>query len=221
VLTGHPNDIRRNGVEVTHFGRLTRSGRSCPPASNGTRSKKGAVLKSRSLGTTGPTVSALGQTEGLDAANLARRVQVLEDRDALRGLMLQGWRALDRKDWQTWIDCWAEDAVFEFGPWGTIEGRQAIRDKVVEAETPYQSMQHHIVNMHFDIDGDRATGFGYMWFVGVVGELQGNDPYAMGGPYEWEYVRTDQGWRLAVQRLGVWWTQGRDAVGAFDDETAS
>ncbi|GAA5614179.1 nuclear transport factor 2 family protein [Streptomyces platensis] len=146
---------------------------------------------------------------------LARRLQHLEDKESLRALMIHGWRALDRKDWRTWIECWAEDAVLEFGPWDHIHGREAILAKVIEAEAPYATMQHHLLNMDFEVRGDRATGIGYMWFVAVTGPGTAASPYAMGGPYAWEYTRTADGWRLTRQQLGVWWTMGEDTLDAF------
>ncbi|MEK8168896.1 nuclear transport factor 2 family protein [Streptomyces sp. M19] len=103
-----------------------------------------------------------------DHDSLVRRVRALEDQEALRALMIRGWRALDRKDWRTWSACWAEDAVVEFGPWEAIHGREAIRARVEEAESPYANMQHHLLNTHFEVAGDRATGIGYMWFVAVT-----------------------------------------------------
>ncbi|MER6845562.1 nuclear transport factor 2 family protein [Streptomyces platensis] len=146
---------------------------------------------------------------------VAQRLQRLEDKESLRALMIHGWRALDRKDWRTWIECWAEDAVLEFGPWDHIHGREAILAKVVEAEAPYATMQHHILNMDFEVRGDRATGIGYMWFVAVTGPGTAASPYAMGGPYAWEYARHTDGWRLTRQQLGVWWTMGEDTLDAF------
>ncbi|MFB6615013.1 hypothetical protein ACIGFK_36900 [Streptomyces sp. NPDC085524] len=38
---------------------------------------------------------------------LARRLRVLEDKEALRALLIRGWRSLDRKDWQVWAGCWS------------------------------------------------------------------------------------------------------------------
>ncbi|MEU1290939.1 nuclear transport factor 2 family protein [Streptomyces sp. NPDC005840] len=155
-----------------------------------------------------------------DTHDLARRVRALEDRDALRALMMRGWWALDRKDWTTWSACWTEDAVLEFGPWERVRGRDAVRAKVEEAESPYATMQHHILNLHVDVDasGDRATGTGYMWFVAVTAPGRTTTPYAMGGPYDWEFRREDTGWLLSRQRLGVWWTTGEDTVGAFEGD---
>ncbi|CAL9478932.1 hypothetical protein SUDANB171_02991 [Streptomyces sp. enrichment culture] len=158
-------------------------------------------------------------------AALERRLGLLEDKEAVRALLLRGWRALDRGDWGAWSACWAEDAVLEFGPWGEIRGRDAIRARVEEAESPYAAMQHHILNLHVEVEaagdaaGDRATGIGYMWFVAVGGPAPGAvaAPYAMGGPYDWEFRRDPgRGWLVARQRLGVQWTHGADPLRAFE-----
>ncbi|MBL1099321.1 nuclear transport factor 2 family protein [Streptomyces coffeae] len=153
-----------------------------------------------------------------DYNSLMRRVRVLEDKEALRTLMIRGWRALDLKDWETWIACWADDATLEFGPWETIRGKEAIRATVERAESAYPSMQHHILNMHIAIEDeneDRATGIGYMWFVAVTEPGRTASPYSMGGPYAWEFSRGRDGWLLTRQRLGVWWTHGEDTRKAF------
>ncbi|WP_077058012.1 nuclear transport factor 2 family protein [Streptomyces sp. MP131-18] len=148
--------------------------------------------------------------------SLVGRLRALEDKEALRTLMIRGWRALDRKDWRAWIGCWAEDAVLEFGPWEKTHGKEAVLAKVKAAESPYPSMQHHILNMDFDVEGDRATGIGYMWFVAVTAPGRTSSPYAMGGPYDWEFRRGPDGWLLVRQRLGVWWTSGEDTLHAFE-----
>ncbi|MFD9359747.1 nuclear transport factor 2 family protein [Streptomyces sp. NPDC060031] len=152
--------------------------------------------------------------------DLSRRLGVLEDKEALRALMIRGWRALDRKDWRAWSGCWAQDAVLEFGPWGTIRGREAIRARVEEAEATYPTMQHHILNSHFEVAGDRATGIGYMWFVTDPAPGTATSPYALGGPYDWEFRREGRGWVLVRQILGVWWTEGEDPLGSvFGDHS--
>ncbi|PWS43344.1 DUF4440 domain-containing protein [Streptomyces sp. ZEA17I] len=146
---------------------------------------------------------------------LERRLRALEDKEALRDLLMRGWHALDRKDWASWSACWARDAVLRFGPWEEIHGREAIAARVREAEAPYPAMQHHILNLHTEVAGDRAAGAGYMWFVAVDAPGARSEPYAMGGPYAWEFHRTGSGWLLARQELGVWWTSGTDTRGAF------
>ncbi|KUN33431.1 GdmX [Streptomyces longwoodensis] len=152
-------------------------------------------------------------TDGIPADahdRLLARLGELEDQQALRTLMLRAWRALDLKDWDAWISCWSEDAVFEFEPWGTLRGREAVLERVREAETGYPAMQHHILNMYFEVTGDRARGYGYMWFLAVQHAERPDDHFAMGGPYLWGYRRGADGWRLTEQRLGVSWTRGQD-----------
>lgn len=150
--------------------------------------------------------------------SLEQRLAELEDKEAIRGMMMRGWRALDHKDWQGWIDCWAEDAEFFFGPWDVTRGRDAIYDKVVAAEAPLAAMQHHILNMQVQVDGDEASGTGYMWFVAINDAERPDRLYEMGGPYVWRFVRTPAGWKVARQHLDVTWTKGADATGAFESE---
>ncbi|MEU3186716.1 nuclear transport factor 2 family protein [Streptomyces sp. NPDC006923] len=150
---------------------------------------------------------------------LMARLRRLEDKERLRSLMIRGWRALDARDWETWIACWTDHALMEFGPWPPIRGREEILRVVSEAEAPYDSMQHHILNMEFDVVGDTATGIGYMWFVAVPEPHLRDRPYAMGGPYAWEFVRTADGWRLSRQRLGVSWETGEDPTRAFSEQS--
>ncbi|MFG3001033.1 nuclear transport factor 2 family protein [Streptomyces sp. NPDC048340] len=160
-------------------------------------------------------MTQLPHTADVNANNyLSRRLRALEDKEALRALMIRGWRALDRKDWQAWSNCWADEAVLEFTPWGTIRGREAIRAKVEEAEAPYPTMQHHILNTHFEVAGEVATGIGYMWFVTDPAPGAAASPYSMGGPYEWEFRREGDGWVVLRQRVGVWWTAGEDPAAA-------
>ncbi|MEW1723032.1 hypothetical protein [Streptomyces sp. NPDC093109] len=55
-----------------------------------------------------------------------------------------------------------------------------------------------------------------MWFVAVTAPGKANSPYAMGGPYDWDFRRTPHGWLLARQRLGVLWTSGEDPLKTFE-----
>lgn len=147
--------------------------------------------------------------------DLIRRVAMLEDKEALRTTLIRGWRALDYKDWEGWIRHWADDATFDFGPWGVLDGKQAIRDKVVQSEEPYAAMMHQLLNMQFEVYGDRATGIGFMWFVGVADLHKPGEVISMGGPYDWQFRREADGWKISRIALSVWWQQGDDSTRAF------
>ncbi|WP_143343250.1 nuclear transport factor 2 family protein, partial [Crossiella equi] len=93
--------------------------------------------------------------------------------------------------------------------------RAEIRARVQAAEEPYPRMLHHILNTDFQVEGDTATGVGLMWFVGVGEGQETGGQYHLGGPYEWEYRREADGWRISAMRLAVWYSHGEDSLAAF------
>lgn len=160
----------------------------------------------------------MSTTVEIDAGRLAaleERLQVLEDKEALRALMNRYCRTADQKDWEAWSMCWTEDALFDFGPFGQHNGREVIRDVCSESEEPYQDMQHSMTNMQFEVDGDTATGTAYLWFAGVPDKAKPAEHFDIGGPYEWEFQRTGDGWKLSVMRLRIAWTAGADGDAVF------
>jgi hypothetical protein len=167
------------------------------------------------------TTQEVNPTIGTDAAltdyvqQLEARLRVLEDKEALGALMNRYCRTSDAKDWYAWSLCFVEDAEFEFGPFGTHHGRQKIREVCEAAEEPYLSMQHSMTNMQFEIDGDTATGTAYLWFAGVQDPQNPSKHYDIGGPYEWTFRRTPEGWRLSRMHLRVVWTQGDQEQSVF------
>jgi len=94
-------------------------------------------------------------------------------------------------------------------------GRDTIRDTVVNAEAPYAAMMHYLHNMHFEVDGDRATGVGYMFFAGIADSSAPGEHFDMGGSYDWEFIRTEEGWRMLKQHLTLTWRLGVDTLNAF------
>jgi hypothetical protein len=160
------------------------------------------------------TIEELTPRSGAEAAlsdyieRLEARVRILEDKEALASLMNRYCRSADAKDWEAWSMCFAQDAEFDFGPFGSHRGRQSIREVCEAAEAPYLAMQHSMTNMQFEIDGEVATGTASLWFVGVQDPADPSKHYDIGGPYKWTFQRTEQGWLLSRMHLLVVWTQG-------------
>lgn len=146
---------------------------------------------------------------------MEQRIRVLEDKEALAALMNRYCRTADEKDWMAWSLCFVEDAEFDFGPFGHHFGRDKIRDVCSEAEAPYLDMQHSMTNMQFEVDGDTATGTAYLWFAGVPDPKDPSQHFDIGGPYRWEFRRTDEGWRLTRMSLRIAWTQGSQDASVF------
>lgn len=162
------------------------------------------------------TVGSEAATAQADyVTRLEARLQVLEDKEALASLMNRYCRTSDAKDWEAWSECFAEDAEFDFGPFGTHSGRQKIREVCEAAEEPYLAMQHSMTNLQFEVAGDTATGTAYLWFAGVQDPATPSKHYDIGGPYEWEFRRIPEGWRLSRMQLRIVWTQGDEDQSVF------
>lgn len=147
---------------------------------------------------------------------LTQRIRVLEDKEALASLMNRYCRTADENDWEGWSRCFTENADFDFGPFGQHHGREKIREVCEAAEAPYLDKQHSMTNMQFEVDGDTARGTAYLWFAGVPDPLNPLHHYDIGGPYRWEFQRTDEGWLLSRMNLRIVWTQGDADASVFD-----
>jgi uncharacterized protein (TIGR02246 family) len=94
---------------------------------------------------------------------VAARVQVLEDRDAIRALLVSYASTLDNRDFAGFEQLWAKDAEF-VGGGNSAKGPAAIRDllqgllKKNAAPVPGRDF-HLIMNQTVDVTGDTATGF--------------------------------------------------------------
>src|SRR5687768_10812540 len=94
---------------------------------------------------------------------LAARVQVLEDREAIRGLLVSYASTLDGRDFAGFEQLWARDAEFVGGGNNAAKGPAAIRAllegllKVNAAPVPGRDF-HLVMNQTVEVTGDTATG---------------------------------------------------------------
>jgi len=147
--------------------------------------------------------------------SLQKRVQILEDREALTALLNHYCNIADAHDWEGYANCYIDDAVMTFESWGDIKGKKEIT-KASSAEQIFEGLQHSMTNMQFQVDGsDKATGTAYLWFCATPETSKPEVHYAFGGPYKFEFVRTSDGWRISRMRLKKIWAQGKDTKGVF------
>ena len=147
---------------------------------------------------------------------LQKRLQILEDKEALSTLLNRYCNIADAKDWEGYADTYVpEGAVMTFESWGDIVGKKAIA-KAASAEQVFEGLQHTMTNMQFEVDGsDTATGTAYLWFCATPETNKPEINYAFGGPYKFDFARTSQGWRISRMRLRKIWAQGKDTRGVF------
>jgi ketosteroid isomerase-like protein len=129
--------------------------------------------------------------------DLAARVRVLEDKDAIWGLFMEYKRHLDARDFKAYATLLTDDAVW-VGNLGLATGPAEIEDLLVRTMEVYESDRertHHLVmNPVIEVHGDTATALSN-W--GYVTRSDTDAPvFEMLGHYVDELVRTPAGWRF-------------------------
>lgn len=133
-----------------------------------------------------------------DIQSLARRVQVLEDREEIRALILAYGRAHDNRDYRTFAELFAREGEW-VGGLGSAKGPAAIFELMDETighnPQPQGSGTYHVMtNEQIEIDGDRATAT-TKWIYITPGD-EGNPRMVFLGHYNDEFIREDGAWKF-------------------------
>lgn len=136
---------------------------------------------------------------------LAAKVQTLEDREAIRALLVTYARTLDERDFPGFEQLWAKDAEFIGGASNAAKGPVAIRDllqgllKVNAAPVPGRDF-HLVMNQTVDVTGDTATGFSRgTW---VVTDPEKKLQISIIANYYDQFVREGGRWKFKRHQIG-------------------
>lgn len=143
-----------------------------------------------------------GQTT---SSSVAVRLQTLEDREAIRALLVAYASTLDNRDWTGFEQLWARDAEFLGGAGNAAKGPAAIRDLLRGllgkngAPTPGRDF-HLVMNQTVDVTGDTATGFSRGTWVSTNAEnrLQ----VSIIANYYDQFVKEDGRWKFKRHQIG-------------------
>jgi uncharacterized protein (TIGR02246 family) len=133
-------------------------------------------------------------------SSVEERLQALEDREAIRALLMEYRRALDEKDFEAYADLFGVDGEF-VADGRTFRGREAILAMLAEFQSTGALTvaagddRHLVANVQIDVDGDRATAAS-TWVYLTRGPGDGPE-LALVGHYEDALRRTEAGWRFA------------------------
>jgi hypothetical protein len=94
-----------------------------------------------------------------------------------------------------------EGAVWDGGPFGRYEGREAIRAFFAGAPAAVSFAVHYLINPIIEVDGDTATGQWSLWQSMVFRTT--SKAYWLIGRYTDQYVREADGWLFAGVTLQV------------------
>ena len=149
------------------------------------------------------SVAGQGAKPAPDA--LAARVQVLEDRDAIRALLVRYASTLDGRDFAGFEQLWARDAEFIGGASDRALGPAAIRDllqgllKVNAAPVPGRDF-HLVMNQTVLVTGDTATGFSRgTW---VITDPDKKMRISIIANYYDQFVREGGRWKFKRHQIG-------------------
>jgi ketosteroid isomerase-like protein len=140
-------------------------------------------------------------------AELAKRVESIEDRQAILDVLVRYGRLLDEKDLVGYSKLFADDGVWEGGI-GSAEGPEGIQEMLEtvfgRVEPGQYGADYHIMSdFEIDVDGDTATSRSHWTWI-----IEGDDgkPTAQrSGHYQDELVKIEGEWkfkhRLTVTEL--------------------
>ena len=147
------------------------------------------------------TVTVIGQAQpGLEA-----RLKVLEDRDAIRALLVRYASTLDERDFAAFEQLWAKDAEFIGGGGNSAKGPAAIRDLLRGLLTKNAAAGpgrdfHLVMNQTIDVKGDTATGFSRGTWVST--NFENRLQVTIIANYYDQFVREDGRWKFKRHQIG-------------------
>jgi uncharacterized protein (TIGR02246 family) len=148
-------------------------------------------------------LAAQGPQPASDA--LAVRIQALEDRDAIRALLVSYATMLDNRDFPGFEQLWARDAEFVGSAGNTAKGPAAIRAlmegllKASGAPVPGRDF-HLVMNQTVDVTGDTATGLSRGTWVVTNPDKQLQ--ISIVANYYDQFVRENGRWKFKRHQIG-------------------
>jgi uncharacterized protein (TIGR02246 family) len=144
-------------------------------------------------------------TNAQNLESLAKRVQLLEDREAIRALILAYGEAHDHRDYRTFADLFATEGEW-VGGLGAAQGPQAIfelMDRTIgHKPLPNGSGTFHVMtNDQIRIDGDLATAV-TKWIYITPGDT-GAPRLVLLGHYNDRFVRENGVWKFLRREAPV------------------
>jgi uncharacterized protein (TIGR02246 family) len=125
----------------------------------------------------------------------------LQDKEAIRDLMSAYCFHVDNGDFEQFAALFTEDAVFEAGPFGKLQGRRAIYD-FINAQVPRPgegpARKHCTLSHVIRINGTEARADSY---IVVLRESAAGIIASLAGRYEDLLVKQGDEWRFKVRRV--------------------
>ena len=148
--------------------------------------------------------------KALSDSEIARLRQLLEI-EAIRQLRIDYSLAMDLRDIDALIKLFADDALCEYGPYGSWSGRQVIFDNYKatfsgDLSGPFTSL-HINTNHNVEILSD-TTAKGQCYLTDIVTHVKADEnPILWFALYDEEYRKEDGQWKFARTSLQFFWPE--------------
>jgi ketosteroid isomerase-like protein len=135
-------------------------------------------------------------------ATLEEELRVVRDIEAIRQLQYRYINGLAFTDWDSLLDCFADDAVFDVGPAGVYKGTEQIRRRFTDVimkghhGTDGVFLAHPIIS----VEGDKANGSWLLYWLTMY-ELTGQALFWAQFTYDIDYARVNGQWKISVLRF--------------------
>lgn len=133
--------------------------------------------------------------------SVEERLRFLEDKEAIREVLIDYGRALDRRDTQAYADLFAADGEWSggVGQSKTPAGIKKMLDDLFAKSTGGFSKAHHIMaNMVIKLDGDMATAASrWIW---MTSDADGSPTVMRAGYYDDSMIRENGSWKFQKRR---------------------
>lgn len=141
-----------------------------------------------------------------EAASLAARLRVLEDKEAIRALLAGIARGTDRYDRNLLGKAIAAGAVLDMGGKIPVSGADFVAALAPPAE-PRPGRMHLLANERIEVDGDLATSESYVVSCQDVLVEGVRKTRIRAGRYLDRFERRDGGWQLVARTLVDEWSR--------------
>ena len=131
--------------------------------------------------------------------DLESRIRAVEDTDAIRNLKARYAELCDDDYNPDGIAAlFVDDAVWESGPLGRLEGKESIRDFFRGASEIFTFAIHYSLNPQIEVTGDTARARWCLFMPCTVGD--GDQAMWRAGIDDEEYVRVDGHWMFKSKK---------------------
>ena len=137
----------------------------------------------------------------MDAA-LEKMIRELHDREAIRIVIANYSRGIDRRDRELLLSCYHPDALDDHGLF--VGGPEHFYECANRCHADFRTHQHIVTNHTCSLEGDTAHAETYWMFAGMT---EGEGKLAMfGGRYIDRFEKRNGEWRIAARKCVLeWW----------------